>query len=145
MAGKQYRLLLFFVVPILLLSIAAMLYGFLGSYREEAETMIVQLENGKIELDDLQEHNRVRYRIISKKEKIEIFDNTDAVKPLLGIIKRLCIRKQEGRTELFVVDRYPLLYNGVEYRVESYINITGHVQGILAMTVVIALIYLITV
>ena len=71
MAGKQCRLLLFFVVPILILTIAAILYGFRGSYREEAETMIVQLENGKIELEDLTENSRVCYRIVSKEEKIE--------------------------------------------------------------------------
>mgnify|MGYP003300809878 FL=1 len=70
MAGKQCRLLLFFVVPILFLTIWAMLYGFLGSYREEAESMIVQLENGNIVLDDLKEKDRVNYRIISKKNKI---------------------------------------------------------------------------
>ena len=73
MAGKQCRLLLFFVVPVLLLTIGCMLYGLLGSYREEAEAMIVQLENDKIALEDLKENSRVKYRIISKKEKIEIF------------------------------------------------------------------------
>ena len=75
MAGKQCRLLLFFVVPIWFLTVAAMLYGFLGSYREEAETMIVQLENGKIALGTLDENSRVNYRITNKKEKIEIFNN----------------------------------------------------------------------
>ena len=72
MAGKQCRLLLFFVVPIWFLTVAAMLYGFLGSYREEAETMIVQLENGKIALGTLDENSRVNYRITNKKEKIEL-------------------------------------------------------------------------
>lgn len=142
MAGKQCRLLLFFVVPVLFLTIVTMLYGFLGSYREEAESAIVQLENGRIELDDLQENNRIRYRIISKKEKIEIFDNTETAGPLFGVIKRLRIKKQEGQTEIFTVDRYPLLYNGVEYRVEAYINITGHMSGMLSMILLVALLYL---
>ena len=124
MAGKQCRLLLFFVVPILFLTIWTMLYGFLGSYREEAESMIVQLENGKILIDDLKENDRVNYRIVSKKEKIEIFDNTEETSPLFGVIKLLCTKKQEGQIEIFTVDRYPLLYNGVECQVEAYINIT---------------------
>ena len=47
MAGKQLRLLLFFVVPVLFLSGWLVLYGLLGSYKEEAETAIVNLENGK--------------------------------------------------------------------------------------------------
>jgi len=142
MAGKQCRLLLFFVVPLLFLTIAAILYGFRGSYREEAETMIVQLENGKIELEDLTENSRVCYRIVSKEEKIEIFDNTESIRPLFGVIKWLCFKKQGERYELFTVDRYPLLYNSVECRVEAYIKITGHMSGMLSVVTMVALIYL---
>lgn len=142
MAGKQCRLLLFFVVPILFLTIWAMLYGFLGSYREEAESMIVQLENGKILIDDLKENDRVNYRIISKKDKIEIFDNAEETKPLFGVVKRLCTKKQEGRIELFAVGRYPLLFNGVECQVEAYINITEHMHGMFSIVTIVALIYL---
>jgi len=142
MAGKQCRLLLFFVVPILILIIWAMLYGFLGSYREEAESKIVQLENGKILIDDLKENDRVNYRIVSKKDKIEIFDNVESVHPLFGVVKLLCTKKQEGRVEIFTVDRYPLLYNGVECQVEAYINITGHMRGIFSIVVIVMLIYL---
>lgn len=142
MAGKQCRLLLFFVVPILILTVAAMLYGFLGSYQEEAEKLIVQLENGKIALDDLQENSRVNYRIISKNEKIEIFDNAEEAKPLLGVIKQLCTKKQGNRIELFVVDRYPLIYNSVECRVEAYINITDHIKGMLGILAMVVLVYL---
>ena len=71
MAGKQLRLLLFFVVPVLFLSGWLVLYGLLGSYKEEAETAIVNLENGKISVNEL-EQSRVKYRIVYKKEKIVI-------------------------------------------------------------------------
>lgn len=141
MAGKQCRLLLFFVVPILFLTVVATLYDLIGSYREEAEKMIVQLENGKIEVDDLKENDRVNYRIISKKDKIEIFDNTEEAKPLFGVIKLLCTKKQEGRIEIFTVDRYPLLYNGVECQVEAYINITGDMRGMIDIVLIVALVY----
>ena len=43
MAGKQLRLLLFFVVPVLFLSGWLVLYGLMGSYKEEAETAILNL------------------------------------------------------------------------------------------------------
>lgn len=142
MAGKQCRLLLFFVVPILLLTVVATLYGLLGSYREEAEKLIVQLENEKIAVDDLNENTRVYYRIISKKEKIEIFNNTEEMKPLFRVIKKLCTKKQGDRFEIFVVDRYPLLYKGVECRVEAYINITGHMSGMIDMILLATFVYL---
>lgn len=142
MAGKQCRLLLFFVVPIWFLTVAAMLYGFLGSYREEAETMIVQLENGKIALGTLDENSRVNYRITNKKEKIEIFNNAGEAKPFLGMIKSLSIKEQGNRAELYVVDRYPLLYNSTECQVEAYINITGHMKGILGIPAIVILVYL---
>lgn len=142
MAGKQCRLLLFFVVPVLLLTIGCMLYGLLGSYREEAEAMIVQLENDKIALEDLKENSRVKYRIISKKEKIEIFNNNEGIRPLFGIIKQLCTKTEDKHTEVYSVDRYPLVYNGVECQVEAYINISGHIRGMLSITIIVALVYL---
>lgn len=142
MAGKQCRLLLFLIVPLIILTIYASLYGLLGSYREEAEKKIVQLENGRIALDDLKESNKVCYRIISKSSKAEIFNNTEEITPLFRVIKQVCLKKQGERLEVFTVDRYPLIYNGAEYRVEAYINISDHIRGLVSSITVVILIYL---
>lgn len=141
MAGKQLRLLLFFVVPVLFLSGWLVLYGLLGSYKEEAETAIVNLENGKISVNEL-EQSRVKYRIVSKKEKIVIFDNSGEHTPLLGLFQRIQIVQQQGKKQIYAVDRYPLLYQGVECTVNAYINISGHVHETITIFSAVLVIYL---
>ena len=141
MAGKQLRLLLFFVVPVLFLSGWLVLYGLLGSYKEEAETAIVNLENGKISVNEL-EQSRVKYRIVSKKEKIVIFDNSGEHTPLLGLFQRIQTVQQQEKKQIYAVDRYPLLYQGVECTVNAYINISGHVHEIITIFFAVLVIYL---
>lgn len=141
MAGKQLRLLLFFVVPVLFLSGWLVLYGLLGSYKEEAETAIVNLENGKISVNEL-EQSRVKYRIVSKKEKIVIFDNSGEHTPLLGLFQRIQTVQQQGKKQIYAVDRYPLLYQGVECTVNAYINISGHVHETITIFSAVLVIYL---
>jgi len=142
MAGKQLRLLLFFVVPVVFLTAGVMIYGFLGSYREEAERAVVNLENGKITISELSETDRVRYRVVSKKDKIEIFDNSDGLTPLFGIIKAVMVKREAGKASIYAVDKYPLIYQGVECRVEAYIDITGHLKGIVSILFWVVLVYL---
>ncbi len=141
MAGKQLRLLLFFVVPVLFLSGWLVLYGLLGSYKEEAETVIVNLENGKISVSDL-EQSRVKYRILTKKDKIEIFDNSGEHSPLLGLFQRIQTTQQEDKKQIYAVDRYPLIYQGVECTVSAYINISPHIHGTISVFFVVLVIYL---
>lgn len=141
MAGKQLCLLLFFVVPLCLLAGWLLLYGFLGSYREEAETVIVNLENGKISIADLEQQNKVAYRITSEKEKVEIFDNTGDATPFLGIFRSVRTKKENGQLHVYAVDRYPLLYQGVECRVEAHIDISWHLRDIVSILVMVALVY----
>ena len=142
MAGKQIRLLLFFVVPIILLIFGVLIFGFLGSYREEAERAVVNLENGKISISEFAENSKVKYRVTSKKEKIEIFDNTDSLTPILGIIKVVSLEKEGGKLRVYVADRYPLVYQGVECKVAAYIDITGHIKEMAGIVFWIVLAYL---
>ena len=142
MAGKQIRLLLFFVVPVILLISGVMIYGFLGSYREDAERAVVNLENGKISIDELAETGKVKYRITSKKEKIEIFDNSNDLTPLFGIIKIVSVKKEAGKQRIYAVDRYPLIYQGIECNVAAYIDITGHIKEMVNILFWIVLAYL---
>jgi len=141
MAGKQLRLLLFFVVPVLFLSGWLVLYGLLGSYKEEAETAIVNLENGKISVSDL-EQSRVKYHIVTKKDKIEIFDNTGEHSPLLGLFQRIQTAQQDDKKQIYAVDRYPLIYQGVECTVSAYINISPHIHETISIFSVVLVIYL---
>ncbi len=143
MAGKQFRLLLFFVVPVYFLSGWLMIRGLSGSYREMAETAIVNLENGRITIADLENETRVRYRIVSKNKQIEIFDNTrDDTVPVLGIFKSLRFRYENRRASLIVVDSYPLLYQGVEHRVDAHIDISVHLKSIISSQLIVTLVYL---
>lgn len=143
MAGKQLRLLLFFVVPVFLLSGGLMIQGLSGSYREMAETAVVNLENGKISLDALEDEAGVCFSITSKNKKIEIFDNTrKEIAPLFGVIKSLRFGYENGRANLIVVDRYPLLYQGVEHWVYAHIDISAHLKSIISTQLIITVIYL---
>lgn len=144
MAGKQLRLLLFFVIPVLIMSTVLMIHGFLGSYREEAETAIVRLENGNIELNDLDE-SRIKYRIQSKTGKELLYDSAGEGKPIFGIFRHVQVSRQNGVRNLYIVDRYPLMYQGVAYKAEAYINITAHWKGMLGVLSGIVFAYLITV
>ena len=141
MAGKQLRLLLFFVVPVLLLCSWLIVDGLLTSYREEAETAIVNLENGKITIDEL-ETSRVKYRVVTKKSKMELFDNSKDIEPLLGLFKKIQSSHQDEKRTIYAVDHYPLIYQGVECRVDAYINISAHVRGIVSTLVSVLLVYL---
>ncbi len=143
MAGKQLRLLLFFVVPVFVLSGWLMVHGLSGSYRERAESAIVNLENGKISLAELNDETKVRYCIISKNKKVEIFNNTRSdVVPLFGVIRSLRFRHENGQASLIVVDRYPLLYQGVEYSVDAHIDISSHLKSIISSQFMVSIIYL---
>ena len=141
MAGKQLRLLLFFVVPVFLLSSWLLIYGLLVSYREEAETVIVNLENGKIQVEELQSH-KVKYQIVSRKTKKEIFNSAEGIEPLFGLLRKVqCSRQGDGR-RFYAVDSYPLQYEGVEYTANAYINISERMQEVITILLVIIAIYL---